>query len=109
MNKSYSDLIDSLKSRDAAYEEFGDGFLLDHLERTYKILSTAMQPEAVCLAGLFYPIYDTEVFKAKHLTFDDRLLLQDLIGKDAEHLVWLSCKLDRTHALKQFCDDPAVT
>ncbi len=108
MSQSYPVLIDWLKSRDAHHTEFGEGFLLDHLEGIYKVLSQVKQPKAVCLAGLFYPIYDAAVFEDKNLTFGERGLVQDLIGQDAEHLVWLSCKLDRSQALMRFCEEPAV-
>ncbi len=109
MSHSYPELINWLKNRDAQYAEFGEGILLDHLEGIFKILSKAKQPEAVCLAGLFYPIYDTQILKAKSVGFEERELVQDLIGKDAEHLVWLSCKLDRSDALRRFCEEPAIS
>lgn len=109
MSQSYSELINWLKSRDAQHIEFGEGILLDHLEGVFNLLSKAKQPEAVCLAGLLYPIYDAQIFKAKNLGFDERDRVQDLIGKDAEHLVWLSCKLDRAKALMRFCEEPAVS
>jgi hypothetical protein len=108
MSKPYPELIAWLKSRDAQHHEFGEGILLDHLKGTFNLLSKVKQPEPVCLAGLFYPIYDAKIFKAKNVAFDERELVQDLIGKEAEHLVWLSCKLDRSKALMRFCEEPTA-
>ncbi len=108
MSQSYPELIHWLQSRDAHRTEFGEGILLDHLEGIFNILSQVKQSEAVCLAGLFYPVYDAKIFKDKNLTFGERELVQDLIGQDAERLVWLSCKLDRSKALMRFCEEPAV-
>lgn len=109
MSKPYPALIDWLKNRDAQHIELGDSILLDHLECIFNLLSKAKQPEAVCLAGLFYPIYDQKIFEAKKVGFEERELVQDLIGKEAELLVWLYCKLDRSKAFMLFCENPAVS
>jgi hypothetical protein len=108
MSKPHLELINWLKSRDAHYIDFGDGTVLSHLEGVFKILSSNEQPQAVCLAGLFSAIYDIRVFEDKNLGFDEREVLSNLIGKDAEHLVWLFSKLDRPKAFEMFCETPTA-
>lgn len=108
MSKPHPELINWLKSRDAHYIDFGDGTVLSHLEGVFKILSSNEQPQAVCLAGLFSAIYDIRVFEDKNLGFDEREILSNLIGRDAEHLVWLFSKLDRPKAFEIFCETPTA-
>lgn len=108
MSKPYSELIDWLKSRGAADVKCGDGFLLDHLEDVYHVLSIAKQPMTLCLAGLFHPVYDVKIFEAGSVALSDRGVIKNLIGTDAEDLVWMFCKMNRPTALMQFCEDPEI-
>lgn len=63
--------------------------LFDHLYGTYNILLKENRPEHICLAGLFHSIYGTNKFK--HICETDRNKIIELIGKEAENLVWLFC------------------
>lgn len=68
-----------------------DTNLFKHLAGTYKILKDANRPDYLCLAGLFHSVYETE-----YVTFNtpySRDYVEQLIGKQAEHLVYEFCKL----------------
>ena len=68
-----------------------DKTLFDHLWGTYSILKEQGKPEYVCLAGLFHSIYETEYFKFS--TPYTRNEVKDLIGEQAEHLVYEFCNI----------------
>tara|TARA_R100001377_G_scaffold43063_1_gene24298 strand:+ start:529 stop:945 length:417 start_codon:yes stop_codon:yes gene_type:complete len=69
------------------------GTLLDHLVGVSEILKEMNALEYVQDAGLFHSIYETAIFH--HQTVSDRQVVQDLIGEQAEHLVYLFYVLDR--------------
>lgn len=73
--------------------------LFDHLARTYRMLRSWSNPEPVCLGGLFHSIYGTNAFKHQSLPEDQRPLLQNLIGIEAEHLAWRFCNVDRPRTI----------
>ena len=62
--------------------------LLDHLEGTYAILANWESPPHVCHAGLFHSIYGTKAFPLVSLDESARALLRQLIGDQAEALVY---------------------
>lgn len=63
--------------------------LADHLLNTYEILKSWNQPEYVCVAGAFHSVYGTNVFKNGIINPENRQKVVDVIGKEAEHLVYL--------------------
>lgn len=63
--------------------------LYDHLIETWKILKCFECSEDVCNAGLFHSIYGTQVFKPSMIPTNNRHDVQDLIGEEAENLVFL--------------------
>jgi hypothetical protein len=83
--------------------------LFDHLKGTYELLRSWEAPEHVCIAGLFHSIYGTNVFKHQCLlpTLQNRALLQELIGKDAEFLAYVFCTSDRPRAFLEMGWDEA--
>lgn len=66
-----------------------------HLKGTHDLLRDWDNPEHVCLAGLFHSVYGTKNFRHKSADFEQRPTIRALIGKDAEHLVYLFCVTDR--------------
>jgi len=71
--------------------------LTDHLLGTYKILSDWKVEEAVCLAGLCHSVYGTESFTKQAVPLSDRVYLINLIGEQAEELVYLfGCHIKKT-------------
>jgi len=64
-------------------------FLYDHLVGTWKILKDLKCSDDVCHAGLFHSIYGTQIFKPSTIPPDQREVVQGLIGKESENLVYL--------------------
>ncbi len=60
--------------------------LYDHLVGTWKLLKEWECSDYVCTAGLFHSIYGTPVYK--EITIDNRRVIQDLISKPSENLVY---------------------
>ena len=78
----------------------------EHLCGVESILRTWRQSPEMCTAGLFHSVYSTEKFKHVTLPMSDRSVLQQLIGENAERLVFLFAALQR-NALFEFarsCD-----
>ena len=69
------------------------GSLYNHLSRVEKLLLVTECQEHVASAGLFHSIYGNEIFKTA--TTNDRKLVQETIGIQAENLVWLFCNIKR--------------
>jgi hypothetical protein len=65
--------------------------LLEHLIGTYKILDEGFAPLYVCDAGLFHSVYGTAYFKPKTISLDNRDIVKDIIGEEAENLAFMFC------------------
>ena len=65
--------------------------LLDHLIGVYNILKSWDAPEYVRDAGLFHSVYGTTYFKPQMTV--DRDKVRDLIGVQAEEIVFMFCSL----------------
>ena len=79
--------------------------LQQHLEGTYAILKTWGSAAHICDAGLFHSIYGTRAFPHVSLDESGRPLLRELIGAEAEALVyafhladWSAILQDSSHA-----------
>eukprot|EP00960_Hanusia_phi_P031838 749497-Hanusia_phi.AAC.5 len=89
--------------------------LLDHLFGTMKILVDAGYPHRTCAAGLFHSIYGTSIFKHTSIEPDQRGrgVVRDIVGEEAESLVWLFHTIDRPRTLHDsivsLCTDRAST
>ena len=77
----------------------------DHLYGTGYLLWKLGEPEYICDAGLYHAVYDTSIYKAElNIT---RKQIKELIGKKAENLVYIFCKLEkRTKTLLNKQDIP---
>jgi hypothetical protein len=69
--------------------------LYAHLCGTHDLLQAWGNREAVCDAGLFHSIYGTRRFRHQAYPLKDRTTIANLIGREAEHLVYLFCMADR--------------
>ena len=65
--------------------------LLEHLMGVRDILQEQGAPEYVQDAGLFHSVYGTTYFKPQ--VTQNRLIVRELIGEQAEELVWIFCKM----------------
>lgn len=81
--------------RGAADLEHPGGTLLAHLIRTEERLRSWGAPHFVALAGLAHAAYGTDGFPVALFELAEREHLRDLIGDDAEALVYLYCSCDR--------------
>jgi len=69
--------------------------LLDHLIGVSNLLKENGRDEVDQAAGLFHSIYGTEYYKHSEKLEITRPEIINLIGPDAEFLVWLFCKTER--------------
>jgi len=69
--------------------------LFNHLLGTRQVLVEWGARPALCDAGLFHSIYSTEHYEEKALPLTRRGEVQQLIGEEAESLVWLFCMMRR--------------
>jgi hypothetical protein len=69
--------------------------LFDHLLGTRQLLVEWGSRPALCDAGLFHSIYGTEHYEQKALPLTRRDEVRQLIGDEAESLVWLFCMMCR--------------
>lgn len=87
--------MDYLKSLGTDSVPHSTGTLFDHLVGTAHLLFQWNNPASVCLAGMFHSIYGTKDFKINTLRYTERPHIQQLIGSDAERLVYLFSSCDR--------------
>lgn len=85
--------IDFLESIGCGETEHSGRTLLEHLIGTYKILDEGFAPLHVCDAGLFHSVYGTAYFKPKTISLDNRDIVKNIIGEDAENLVFMFCSI----------------
>lgn len=71
------------------------GTLYDHLVRVADALAGWGAAEDVRLAGLCHAAYGTDGFDQPLLSAGDRTVLRDVLGEDAEALVYLYASCDR--------------
>jgi hypothetical protein len=84
------------------------GTLLGHLERVAALLAGWGAAVPVQLAGLCHAAYSTDGFATALLGLDERPLLVQAIGSEAEQLVYLYASCDREQLYPQLAG-PAVT
>ena len=81
--------IDFLKSIEADDKSHSGISLIDHLIGVHDILKDWGAPQYIQDAGLFHSVYGTSKFH--HESTNDRNKIKDLIGSQAEELVWQFC------------------
>lgn len=72
--------------------------LTSHLVETGRWLEKWGSPRALVAAGAFHSIYGTEEFRQRAVSLERCPEIQEIIGEEAEALVYLFCLADR-HAL----------
>jgi len=82
-----------------------NGNLLSHLKGTKELLSKWGNRESLCNAGLYHSIYGTEGYKNQ--TSDDRTKIINIIGEEAEKIVFYFSTCDRDHFYSQI-DQPEL-
>jgi hypothetical protein len=71
--------------------------LYSHLLGTYRILKKWNAPEQVCSAGLYHSIYGTYNYRKCVVNLEQRNIIEEAIGSDAERLVYYYCLEDRNY------------
>ena len=74
-----------------------NGSLLDHLNATYALLKQWRASPALCDAGLYHAAYGTDGFDEKVVSLSHREKIANIIGKEAEAIVYLYCSCDREY------------
>src|SRR5215207_2291193 len=78
-----------------------DRGLLDHLLGTRQLLFEWEARPALCDAGLFHSVYGTEAYELKAIPLSMRDEVRQLIGDEAETLVWIFCMMRRETLFEQ--------
>jgi aspartyl/asparaginyl beta-hydroxylase (cupin superfamily) len=89
-----------LAMRDAARARHGFRSLLQHLSGTFDILNGWGQKPAICLAGLMHSAYSTDAFSRRTFSLGERDAVRELIGHEAERLVFLFATVRREELFK---------
>jgi hypothetical protein len=84
-----------LRERGAAEIVHPGGRLLDHLVRTHDLLADWGAPQALALAGLCHAVYGTDGFPRALVPVADRPMVQQLVGVEAEAIIYLYGSCDR--------------
>jgi hypothetical protein len=101
VNDLTSTKIDFLKSIGSdKVNHAGDQTLLDHLVGTMDKLRDMGKPEYLQDAGLFHSVYGTTYFMPVKGLVDDRQVVKDLIGDQAEEIAWWFCMLEMPRTLQ---------
>jgi hypothetical protein len=98
--------LDLLRRLGAADIPHPGGRLLAHLQRTHDQLVAWDQPPAVRLSGLCHATYGTDGFPQALLPIEDRAILRDAIGDEAEQLVYVYGACDRKASYPRIGEHP---
>jgi len=94
----YDPYEDTLKHYHADTTGHSGRTFLEHLKGTRQLLKDWGMPEHVQIGGLYHSIYGTNIFTVQSAPFEDREVLEMLIGKKAERLAFLFCVAERPKA-----------
>jgi hypothetical protein len=75
--------------------EHSESGLLNHLLATRRLLLKWRARPALCDAGLFHSVYGTAGYQQAAIALTMRARVQELIGNEAESVVWLFCFMRR--------------
>lgn len=92
-----SNKFNKLQEIGAGEFEHLNGSLIKHLTSTYELLKQWQADDVLCDAGLYHAAYGTDGFNSKVLPLSHRALVSEIIGQEAEALVYLYCSCDRNY------------
>ena len=92
---TFTKKIDFLKSIGLDKVEHSGQTLLDHLIGTSEKLKEMGAPQYLQDAGLFHSVYGTVYFMPDGGLVEDRQVVKDLIGDQAEEIAYWFCILDK--------------
>lgn len=85
-----------------------DGSLIEHLRGTRDLLDKWSASDVLKDAGLYHAAYGTAGFDENLVSTSQRSEISQIIGREAEEIVYQYCACDRNHFFTQFgaVDDP---
>ena len=92
---TFTKKIDFLKSIGSDKTEHSGRTLLEHLIGTSEKLKKMGAPQYLQDAALFHSVYGTAYFMPEGGLVDDRQVVKDLIGDQAEEVAYWFCILDK--------------
>jgi len=92
---TFTKKIDFLKSIGSDEADHSGRTLLDHLIGTSEKLREMGAPQYLQDAGLFHSVYGTAYFMPEKGLVNDRQIIKDLIGEQAEEIAYWFCVLDK--------------
>lgn len=84
------------------------GSLLSHLERVADRLASYGASESLVVAGLVHVAYSTDGYDTALLAPDERDVLRDVVGEEAEELAWLFGAADQRRLWAQVAEPLVV-
>ena len=97
-----------LKSVGAASIEHPGGTLLAHLQRVSALLASWNARPALIAAGLSHAFYGTDGFALALIDLDQRSLLAQAIGEEAEAIVYFYASCDRKASYRSLAETDAT-
>ena len=87
--------LDQLINFGASAIDHLDGSLIKHLKGTYTLLKQWNADIALCIAGAYHAVYGTSGFDKTLISEKNRKTIKDIIGTEAEQIVYTYCACDR--------------
>lgn len=78
-----------------------NGNLIDHLKGTQELLTSWNANQTLQDAGLYHAAYGTAGFNEQMISLDQRSKIAQIIGPDAETIVYEYCACDRDYTWPQ--------
>lgn len=98
---NYDPVISFLRSHSAEKTPHVFGTLLNHLVGTSQLLRDWGNPDELCLAGLCHAVYGTQGWQFTLLNLSQRSDLVEIIGEEAEEIVYFYASCDRSYLYPQ--------
>jgi len=91
----------ALQKLGAGEFEHLNGSLLAHLNATYQLLKQWQATQHLCDAGLYHAAYGTDGFDTRVIALTRRNDIANIIGEQAEAIVYLYCACDRDYVFSR--------
>lgn len=78
-----------------------NGTLVAHLTSTWHLLKAWQGSDVLCTAGLYHAAYGTDGFSHQMVSLTQRTAIANVIGEEAEALVYLYCSCDRAYTFSR--------
>lgn len=106
---SIDDILARLNDLGANKLNHINGDLEKHLRGTYDLLKSWGNTNDLCFAGLYHAAYGTDGFPEQLATLDQRKVIAEIIGTQAEEIVYFYSACDRPHTYHQIINEDKPT